>query len=319
METRTVLEELLAENRAYSDTYHGGLANHASMALTSLAHLGATPERLRAYWEHERSLLEPLDPDGAECAIRRRYETAIRASGRAAVLRAELPRLLPGVGAAAFHGLLRTAYALDATDDAELAAGLAHWERAFMPLGTPIAATVMRTVGEAYDVARPTIGGRRPSGDLIADRMVIMAGRPGFATAAASSWYPAAFDDLAHRTTAIFAATGDFTALHAMTGTFAMRAMLPYVDDEAAFRSLWHALVAAYATVGMPIRPTPADEAAMLVDAAPWETIVAAGITSDDDHVIKVVDVCVAEFARSGDPIAAAAASRRLRSVGALR
>jgi hypothetical protein len=319
MDARTTLDELLAENRAYSDTYRSGLSNHASMALTALARLGATPDRLRAYWHHEREMLEPLDPNGGESAARLRYVTAIRANGRGAVLRSELPRLLGGVGAAAFHGVIRTAYALDATDDAEPAAGLAHWEGAFLPLGSPVAATMSRTVSEAYDVARATFGGPPPAGNLIADRMTTIAGRRGFATAAASPWYPGAFDDLAHLTTALFAATGDFTALHAMTGTFAMRVLVPYVDEEAAFRALWHALVAAYATVGLPVRPTPADEAAMLADAAPWETIVAAGIASDDDHVIKVVDVCVAEFARSGDPMTAAAASRRVRSVGALR
>ncbi len=314
----TALDELLAENRAYSDTYRVGLSNHASMALLALARLGASDDRLRAFWAHEQTMLEPFDPSGAEAAVRDRFRRALSNDGADAVLRATLPRLIEGVGAGAFHGVIRTAYARETGDDDELAAGLAHWERTYLDLGPAHNDLSRSNVDEAYDAARAVLGNRSFAGDLIFDRMTTVARDAAFADAAAFGTSATSLDDLVELTVAMFAVTADFTALHAMTGTFAMRSLIKYVDRDIAVRALWRALVAGYATVGMPPRPHAARRAELANETAAWDVIIAAAVGSNDDHVIKSVDVCYRIFTETGNAIAAAAATRWLRRVRAL-
>jgi hypothetical protein len=84
-------------------------------------------------------------------------------------LRQVLPPLVCGCGAAAFHGLIRTAAALQAEHEGELADGLAYWAACFMPLG--------ELPGGAGQEADPAVVLRRlqagPSrAGLIAARMV---------------------------------------------------------------------------------------------------------------------------------------------------
>ena len=134
------LDELLAYNRTRDPEYDGSLSNHLSMALGALAKLGATDARLTAF--AERYETEPLrarsplaSPDfraslgtrAAFVALAEQFEAACRERGRHALLGEVLPEVLPGLAGGAFHGLIRSAYALDAEDDAELAHGLAYF------------------------------------------------------------------------------------------------------------------------------------------------------------------------------------------------
>jgi hypothetical protein len=213
---------------------------------------------------------------------------------------------------------LRTAYALDADHDAEIAAGLALWDRAFAAFGPARESSIAQSVADAYDAAQALLAGMHVDGDLIAERMAFVARDPRFAAAAAFGTRADAFDEAVRLTTTMFAATCDFTALHAMTGTFALRTLVAYVDPDVAFRAMWRALVAGYATVGFPGR---ADTATVVADAEtmpPWSVLEAAAVASDNDHVIKSVDTCRRIARVANEPVARLAATRWLRRVKAV-
>ena len=95
--------------------------------------------------------------------LRATFAAALARDGRDAVLRAALPALLPGVAAAAFHGVIRTAHAVEAAHDGELAAALAYWAWRWQPLAPaprgaalPVDAVVRAARRGRLDAARST-------------------------------------------------------------------------------------------------------------------------------------------------------------------
>ena len=152
----SVLAKLLTETEAYDPEYGGGLCNHLPMALTALDQMGATPGQLNEYRRTHVSWLEKLPEREAAPAgawpfrkadhagfvdLQADFRQRITRDGWEAVLRATLPELAPGLSAAAFHGLIRTAMGVTSKHDGEIAAGLAywaaHWQRLGVALGAP--------------------------------------------------------------------------------------------------------------------------------------------------------------------------------------
>lgn len=112
--TAASLQHLLDAGLAHASEYRGGLSNHLPMALTALQRLGAGDARLRAFAADSATRLVRLDAAAPEFAAAHTLRREIAARDAGAVLAARLPGLMPGVGAAAFHGLIRSAYAVDA-------------------------------------------------------------------------------------------------------------------------------------------------------------------------------------------------------------
>ncbi len=105
----------------------------------------------------------------------------------------------------------------------------------------------------------------------------------------------------------LYASTGDFTALHAVTSTHAFRVLAPFmVDSQLALRYHWQALAAAYIGIGAPRIEAPAHKA-----PPAWDEILPRAIASEDEHTVKLVDSCRQEQrARGGDAYALVAARR---------
>lgn len=57
--------------------------------------------------------------------------------GREGAVRAYIDRLAPGVGASAFHGLMRMAYALLRQDDTDVAVALGYWAATYLEMPAP--------------------------------------------------------------------------------------------------------------------------------------------------------------------------------------
>ena len=124
--TSTALTTLLDRAQAFAPEYGGNLSNHLPMALVALNSLGADVTRLEAFFTIGSARLDPAPPFAqafgnwsakrgdltAFASLRTHFSQEIAASGRDATLRQTLPLLIDGVGAAAFHGLLRTASAV---------------------------------------------------------------------------------------------------------------------------------------------------------------------------------------------------------------
>lgn len=322
---------LLAQNRELSPEYGGGLTNHLSMGLRALSALGASDQRLVEFAEASLPVLEPLRRQEATevthesfarslrrppafTGFRTLFERELRALGRTEALRKYLPTLLPGIAAAGFHALIRTAYGIRFDDDEEIADGLAYWATAFLPLGSleepgtqPSPRALLAQI-RAY----PGLGGHELEGRLILERMQRASELEAFPGAVAA--LASGADTLAQLATValrLYTSTGgDFTALHTVTGTHAFRLIQPYLrPGSPGVRYLWQAFVATYIALGTPEIREPELPATL----PEWEAIVTAAVLSNDAHDIKLVDSAREEGAVYREPLYRYAAALRVR------
>ena len=313
------LASLLDGCARFDAEYRGGLSNHLPMGLLALHRLGATPQRLEEFARRHAARLEPAPPAAAwpagDAWAGRLGERAAWPAYRAlfadwlsyeetgAVLSQVLPRLLPGCGAAAFHGLIRTAYAVQHGHDGELADALAYWACRYLPLG---AAPQGRQKSPAVllGAVHAAVAGWSSSAGLIFERMREVALLPGFGQAAARLHvHEGTLAALAHQAGGLYAASGNFTALHLVTSAHALRVLLPFVDDPTeAVGFYWLAFAAGFASSGA--------QPGAVGDALTWPDIVAAVLRSDDEHLIKLVDSCREEESAYGSDDWRLAASR---------
>lgn len=317
--TRTQLHRLLDAGQAHAATYRGALSNHLPMAQQALLELGATAERLQAWTEAHEVHLEPrcgarpsailpardLGRPDADASWRMHFSQRIAALGPSAALREGLGLLMPGAGAIAFHGLIRTAHAVLAAHEGELAAGLAHWASHFMPLpSAPGASAMPLGAGLAALLQLPPPAGS--AGGLIAERMQAWAAAPGFADAVAQ--LPATPDtlrELALLAARTYAATGNFTVLHLLTASHAMTVLEPWWPEA----DLPRGFVVAAATGLLASRANPA-WALDQPPCRPWPTLLSAACEQDDPHVIKLVHAAWRLGRRWPDPAWRRAAER---------
>jgi hypothetical protein len=289
-DTSSVLRRLLDQGLAWHPEYGGGLANHLPMALHALHALGADGGRLRAFASSHAARLQrrsEVADDGFErrCAA---VGAAISREGRDDVLRRELADLMTGVAASAFHGLIRVAHAVQAGHDGELAMGLAYWAHR---LGPPVQGSPGPSPSAPVDMPYPewlaALQALRSAtaieGRMITRRMRGWAAEPGFAALAPRLRIDdATWRDLSTTAAALYAASGNFTVLHMVTASHALRVLMPWIDDRSV--ALRHFSIAAAAA----LKAANASPGAA-PPAHPWGDIVPLAIASDDEHVIKLV------------------------------
>jgi hypothetical protein len=250
------------------------------------------------------------------------------------------PRLLPGVAAAATHGVIRTGHAVrallkDGTEAAhvtELAHGLAYWAARFQPIpgaaGPP-------APGRAGPAPGPRGEGIAPAAALAAvprladqsggirDRLPRLASLASWPATLAAPFIPQA----AEQARAWLAGLADAAAIryleyghgnpvmlvHSATAPTAILRTLPALD-----RRLWApsvaaawAAAAALTAVYAPADPAPRD----VLPGGPAGTraaaeVFAGAVAHGDEHVIKFADTAADVHARTGSPDVLAAALR---------
>lgn len=293
---------LLDDGARFDAEYRRGLSNHLPMALVALQRLGADDARLGAFATHYAQRLEAapaavawpagdgwpgrLGERDAWPAYRSLFGEWLQHESADAVLQQVLPVLAPGCGAAAFHGLIRTAYAVQAGHETELADGLAYWACRFLPLD-----------------------GTLPGSDrgLIFEQMQRAAAAPGFEEAAnAVPLDDGTLQRLSRHAALLYAGSGDFTVLHMLTSCHALRVLLPFVDEPLQLVDEFIVAQVAAARACGAVAGAPAD-------VLPWHELVAAALVADDEHLVKLVDSCREEeraYGGGGDDAWQRAASR---------
>jgi hypothetical protein len=312
------LRQLLDDGARFDAEYQGGLSNHLPMALCALKRLGAKDARLASFAELYAQRLVPAPsaspwPAGAPWAerlgdlsawpaYRSLFHDWLVAEGTADVLEQALPRLMAGCGASAFHGLIRTAYAVQSGHGRELADGLAYWACRWLPLGEAPA-----NEGSQPDPAAVLARLPAPATQcvLIVERMTDAARLPGFSAAVSELQID---EQLLHRLAAhaamSYANSSNFVLLHLLTSAHALRVLMPFCTVPlVALRHYWRAYAAAYAARG-------AVAAAAAGTMLPWDELIAAALASNDEHVIKLVYSCREEQAAYGGDAWQRAASR---------
>lgn len=316
-ETPTVLTSLLDRAQAFAPEYGGSLSTHLPMALVALNSLGADAPRMQAFFASICARLNPAPTAAAPCenwlalrgdraafaCVRAHFVQAIADHGRDAVLRQALPSLMDGVGAVAFHGLLRTASATVADHDEELASGLAVWACGHFPLESLVAAQSpdANSVSVANWLAHMAAQGdawRDDSGGMITPQMRAFVRTPAFRDGVDRlTVHQGTLRELATQALAIYLRSNNFTALHLITSAHAMRTLMPWCDAPlVAVRHYARAYAAGVAASGVKL-----DAPLIAVDVLPWPDALHAGAESDDEHVIKLVYACHEEWKVTGD------------------
>jgi hypothetical protein len=324
------LHALLDEQLTLRPEYRNGLSSHLPMALQALQVLGAGPARLRAFYGtyatrfQGRRAAPPVAPASDWLGLRGRLDAfpalqahfaqALAANGLDRTLDAAVPALMPGVAAAALHGAIRTAHAVEAGHAGEQAAALAYWAATWSAL-PPVPAA---TGGEPFDrwAERLQQAGDRwkPGPGLIATGMRRAADTDAWRELVAAPSLPAdPLAALARLAAERYAATRNFTVLHLVTGCRALQVLAPWCDVQAPAHAL-RAVVAAYLASGVgsgrtqPVRTPPG-----------WPALRAGAIASDDDHIVKLVHAAADWAARCGgdDHLWRAAAATALAAASA--
>jgi len=261
----------------YSDTYANGMSNHLPMALLAIRRLGATEDRVREFESFYARRLRPMSADEEADADRLAAELA--RDGREAFLRNHVARLTPGIGSAAFHGVIRTAYAVD-TDD--LADAVASWQRHYSVIPSDSEGPG-RAAGEVFEaIQHDARFGDAFEGTSIVDRMEKVVSMPEFHEYVMKT---PTLPDLTRIALKIYLATANFTALHLVTGCHAARVLGPYLAPGA-LDHLATAMLAGYVTIGRPSFDI------ATFDAPDWDTLAKLAIASNDDHDLKMVYSC---------------------------
>ncbi|QYU68507.1 questin oxidase family protein [Leptolyngbya sp. 15MV] len=259
----------LLEARRLSVEFGTQLANHAAMVLHAQRRLGGTDADARRFMDAyvASTGLAPQKPSPGEVTRAtwashlgdRDFEAAHRAFFRAELVRAGsgqalarewLPRLLPGMAASALHALMRLAYAVDAREDAEIAEALGYWSACYLSLGEgsgapPVTADPVQVLLRV--AAEPSLAKVKPNIDLLWHFMRDTAALPAFAPIHDMlEIRPDTLDRIADASLRVFARTGEFCALHAVTGTHWIRLILPLLgtaDQHRAIRFFWQARI----------------------------------------------------------------------------
>ncbi len=322
-----MLHEMLRESRHYSAEYGARLVNHLPMALLGLQRMGASGEQMVRFRDHyagrlvERSPGNSLPAEGwleargkpeYESALIRYFESEVESRGVADTLDRHLPDLVSGIGSAAFHGVIRTAFALEGDDPQEIGDALAAWAIGYEapPAPDPEQRVQFKSAEAAFAaLAADARFGGEFRGASSTDRIAAAIAHPAFRD------YDGMIDglelrDLARIALAVYAATENFTALHMVTGCHAARVVFSHLEDEQpALAALTIALLAAYVSIGRPAFD--AGYADRDPGAPGFRDIAARACESDDDHVIKFVFCCGEEEKRYGWPGFRAAAARK--------
>jgi hypothetical protein len=88
----------------------------------------------------------------------------------------------------------------------------------------------------------------------------------------------------------LYAATGDFTALHTVTAAQAVAVLLPYVEQPKVLLPwMWQGLAAAYIGIGRPALPEVDTITAWCTTETPaWPELLRGALAQDDEHAVKL-------------------------------
>jgi hypothetical protein len=327
--SRQAFHRALDASLPYGPSYLGStglkLASHVPMVLGALHRLGAPAEALErhlAQWRPRLAEERAADAVEGDPAVPpqlrqpyvewlRHLEHAAAGIDEEALLLAHLPALLAAPESAAFHGAIRLAYACDSGHRGEFTHALAAWCASFRSLGempddSGAAAAPYPNLPAALAAVRadPAMAMAPRQGTTIISDMQVAIDRPAFARHCVRA--RPTLDELAEASLAVYLATHDFTALHLVTGTHAVRVLLERSRLDGALRNdalqrLWRAWLAAYVSIGS---PAPAWSAVHEGEAAEsdWNAALPALFASANDHAIKIADSAREEWRHRGWP-----------------
>jgi hypothetical protein len=330
------MEDALALLAKTGPEYQGRLANHGPMAAEALVRL-ERPEAVVPWVESYRKRLRdhpagsrPIDPgawrealgDGARVGDWIAFFER-RLDGRPwpAVVGEWVPRLSPGIIAAAFHGVIRTAHAVRSLEAVEtparrreLAEGLGYWAATYtvLPESRERRPPPGRTMpSQAIAGVQAVPSEKRILYGNITDRLKPLDAFAPFASVAdlvdakgdAAAFLSDLTETLARAYLVNIPRGGSvITYLHGVTGPSAMRLLVPYLEPAARSEMLrygWLGAAALYASSGG-IAGSPA---AVSDPGANRDELIDRALATRDEHAIKFTEACLREHTLNPKPV----------------
>jgi len=333
------LERSVAWARGWSAEFPHCLANHLPMVLVALRRMGANAERLEEYCHiyraanHLALVSEPLGRiDEAnwreflgererECDYITFFSGEVARLGATPTALLYLPALFTGIAASALHAFMRMAYATMTDSDEETAVALGYWAATYLSLGAATGGPP--STGDPLEVLAYMHGPQsfrhvETERDLLWHFMRAVARKPEFAGVADRlAIGPETRARTAKLSLTILAATDDFCALHAVTGTHWLRMIEPRTPDPTVpLRYFWQAVAALVPKMGFPEMPSEDQlEHCRRVPLPDWNEIFREAVGHDDEHDLSLSFSASEEFKVYPDPLYKYVAARRLRLI----
>ena len=333
------LDQALIRLTGSGPEFGEGLSNHGPMAAEALVALGRgeavdgwVDRYLRRLDEAPRGTA-PIDDDNWRAALSDLRRVAdwteylhrqLREEPWQRVLGRWWQRLLPGMAAAATHGVIRTAHAARGLAQAhsptrvqELANGLAYWAARYLEVPgvgrKPGEATAGGQLRPGHALAAvPTLPD--PGDGLITDQFARLGGLSGFPEAVAALRPAAADVDVSlHELTREFATNylrnggaAPIPFIHTVTAPTAVRSilsLLPGSLHRPTHDALWQvgaAIHAGYAGGGAQAAAGPPPPRGAL--PAP-DDLTDRAVAVGDEHAIKFIEACLREWHHAGEQV----------------
>ena len=328
-----VLDDAVERLRGMGPEARHGAPNHGPMAAEALVALGCLDEVPR-WVDDYRGELDPMPParspvtedtwDEALGAVQRVgdwqsfFVVRLAEAPWQAVFGQWMARLIPGLMAGGTHGLIRTAHAVRALNEAatplrveELASALAYWAAYYQTLpGVP---QLRGPLDLAQAVERVPRIGRKQENEARREgvpRDVVrgLARYPDFSEAVnrfgTRETVDASLSRLVEAGARLYcanASTHPLVFIHAITGPAAVRLLLPQMPvalHESAFAYCWQAIAAWVAAYG-------GDPPGAPDDSAPRSEseVIERALSTRDHHAIKLAEACLREYRLNPQPV----------------
>jgi hypothetical protein len=318
-----VMDEALDLLENAGPEYGPGFSNHAPMAAEALLAMGrgdavidwVTTYRKRLPGNPEPGLpvfggywFEALGAIGRYADWVACFEEELRDEDWCTVLNMWVPRLLPGMVGAAWHGAIRTGHAVRSLNREEspgkiqeLARAMAYWAARYQSLpGFPVPDVDVRNPLAVIDEVMPLPDGERLMKGLIYEKVRKLNGFRPFEQVINLTEPPADitpfFVDLLETFVRVYLANAKargsvITFIHGVTGPGAVYLMATCLWPDIsriALRYAWQASAALYAAIGREI-----DRASYDAYDEPVEDLVTRAVQTGDEHAIKFTEVCL--------------------------
>ncbi|MGH9835482.1 MAG: questin oxidase family protein [Blastocatellia bacterium] len=312
------------------------LSNHGPMAAEALIALGRS-QQVAAWVEGYKRRFTASYPAAREAVTRANWREALGDARREAdwveFFRRELKEaawpqvvgqwasaLAPGLAAAAAHGLLRTAHAVRSLGaketelrHRELAEGLGYWAAHYQRLPEALPDAPGGKPGKLKPaealVHVPHLPDEKRIRGSIVTGLSSLNQLPSFAPVADLIALPAEAAPFLSELTETFATVyvrnvhsrNAIALVHAVTGTTALRSLLPHLSPSAtrgAQRYGWQLAAAIYAVYGAgSTNPLPAAKEIKRDD------LIDRAVATEDEHAIKFTEACLREYALNPKPV----------------
>ena len=345
MRTYDAMDEALGRLQAFAPDLRNGFTNHAPMAIEAMCALGrgdAALPWLERNWEYRALLLprrearHPIADWRAALGNRRSEDWSLFlgadfTAGHWKESAARwIARLLPGIAAAALHGVIRVGHAVRSLVDAvtparlaELRDAVAYWAAHYQTLPTARNGAAPMPAREAVLRLSRVPMERQKRGGAITAALGVLADDPAFAGAIdlldVSGDPSVVLSDLTETFAHVFLSNavdgmGRITFIHGVTGAVALRSLLALLDEDAvreALSRIWQTDAGLYVALGV-APPSTGDIAAPAEDR---ETLIDRAVATHGEHAIKFTEALLREYAIRPQPVYLTAAARAIDAV----